>query len=197
MAAEFLGGDEGGAAAAEEVGDRAAGRGECGDEAFEEFDGFLGGVAVAFFGHGIESGDGEDIIGIFVGVIGGDAGAAAGAGAAHGFGGARDGDGFAVEVKAVGLGVEEDGVVLAGETVFAGAAGLVVPDEFVLEMIIAEDLVAEDFGVVDGMPVEVEEEAAGGAEEGVEEGQAGVEPVEVLVAAALPAVDEGERGGGG
>ena len=88
----------------------------------------MGGVAVAFAGHGVEGGDDEHVIGVFVGVGGLDAGAGGTGGAFHGFGGAGDGDGLTIKVKVVAVGVEEDGVVLAAEAVLAGAAGLVVPD---------------------------------------------------------------------
>ena len=52
LAAEFLGGVDGGAAAAERIEDDVAGIGRGGDDALEQGDGFLGGVAQALGGLG-------------------------------------------------------------------------------------------------------------------------------------------------
>jgi hypothetical protein len=52
LAAQLLGGVDGGAAAAERVEHHVAGVGRGGEDAFEQGDGFLGGVAEAFLGFG-------------------------------------------------------------------------------------------------------------------------------------------------
>ncbi len=168
------GGEAGGAAAGEEVEDAVAGVGVDADDAVEDAEGLLGGVAGLLLAGGRDDGVPPDVGG----------GLAAGAlGRADELGG-HVGDAVAgVEVEGVVLGVAgvpEDVVVLGGPA--GGGAGAVVvgPDDLVLEAGSGEDLVEQDLAVVDLAGVDVEEEAAGGGEQAVGLEEAGAEEAEVV-----------------
>ena len=81
--------------------------------------------------------------------------------------------------------------MLGGPASFGAGAVVVGPDDFVLEAGPAEDLVEQDFAVVDFAGVDVEEEAAGGGEDAVGFDEVRAEEGEIV------AEGIGVTGGGG
>ena len=181
VAAVASGGHASGPAAGEEVEDRVAGVGVDADDAFQDAEGLLRGVAGFFF-----AGWGDDGVPPDVG----------GGLAAGGFFGADERGGHVgnavrgreVEGVAGGVfGVPEDVVVLGGPALGGARTVVVRPDDFVLETGAAggrgrgEDFVEQHLAVVDFARVDVEEERAGGGEDAVGFGEAGAEEAEVVV----------------
>ena len=144
------------------------------DDAFEDAEGFLGGVAGLFLAGRAHDGVPPNIRGGF---------AAAGLFGADETGG-HVGDAVgAVEVEGVDLGrsgVPEEVVVLGGPAAFCARAVVVGPDDLVLEAGAAEDFVEQDLAVVDFAGVDVKEEAAGGGEDAVGFSQAGAQEAEIV-----------------
>jgi acyl dehydratase len=151
------------------------------DDAFEDAEGFLGGVAGFFFAGGGDDGVPPDVGWGF---------------AAGGFFGAdktRGHVGYAVrggEVKGVvgGMfGVPEDVVVLGGPAFSAACAVVICPDDLVLEAgspraaVQGEDFVEHDLAVVDLAGVDMEEERASRRQDTVGFGEARSKEAEEVV----------------
>ena len=132
-AAVLRGGFAGGSAAGEEVEDEVSGVGVDADDAFEDAEGLLGGVAGLLLSCGADDGVPPDVSGGF---------------AAGGLFGADERGGHVgdavdlVEVEGVEVGVAgvpEDVVVLGGPAFFCAGAVVVGPDDLVLEAGATED----------------------------------------------------------
>ncbi len=168
------GGFAGGAAAGEEVEDEVPGLGVDADDALEDAEGFLGGVAGFFFAGGADDGVPPDVGGSFAaGGFGGSDHAGGHVGDAVGF--------FEMEGVEVGVaGVPEDVLVFSGPSSAGACAVVVGPDDLILERGAAEDGVEHDLDVVDFAGVDVDEEAAGGTEEAMGFGEAGAKEFKVV-----------------
>lgn len=199
-AAEAFCGEEGGAGAGEEIGDAVVGVGGGLDDSFEEGEWFLVGVSDAFVAYGAEEGDVPDV------GKGGALGVEIESSSLGGLVGAT----VVVDVQAVGselavsddvegvsaeaFGVGEDGLMLTAEPSLGDAAGAVGPDDFVHEVIGAEDSVQFDLDVVDGAVIEVDEEGCGLLEEAMEFDESWLEEGEVAGQSLGPGVAVGQAG---
>jgi len=151
------------------------------NDALEDAEWLLGGVAGLFFAGGGDDGVPPDIGGGF---------AAGGFFRADQAGGhVRDAVGCAKVEGVVGgvFRVPEDVVVLGGPALGAACAVVVRPDDFVLEAgsaspaIAGKDFVEQDFAVVDFARVDVEEEGTGGGEDAMRFEEAWAQETEVVV----------------
>ena len=151
------------------------------DDALEDAERLLRGVAGFFFASGGDDGMPPDVGGGFT---------ACGLGCTDQ---ARSHVGDAVgrvEVEGVArgiFGVPEDVVVLGGPALGGAGTVIVGPDDFILKTGATEDLVEHDLAVVDFAVVDVEEERAGGGEYAVRFDEAGAEEAEEVVEAVVVA----------
>ena len=95
--------------------------------------------------------------------------------------GALQGDAPQVEVVILRAGVEEDGVVLAGEAPLRRAAGFIVPYDFVDEVVITEYFIQQSLHVVGAVPVQVHPDAACVREQFLHEHEADAQHGQVLL----------------
>ena len=182
LAAQGVGGLHGGAGAAAQVDDQIAGAHDGLEDTIQELQRLLGGVAGAFRVALLQVGDVRpDVAGVdgrvVIIAVNLAAGLDLGVGAAiliHAAAhvvlavlGALQGDAAQVEMVVLRAGVEQDGVVLAGEVFLRAAAAFVAPDDLVEEELLAKDLVADDAAVGRGVPVQVDGQHAGLAEQRV------------------------------